>query len=105
MSGTFSGGDSTLLTYELVTTSDTTGWVAHFPNRDPVPVHVVAVAGDSIITEQEPFESVLRKGVQVTARGVVRLQDGKLVGITTARYSAPGPDSVVLRRIEGTRQP
>jgi hypothetical protein len=96
-------GDSTLLTYQLVATGDNSGWEIHFPKRSPVEVRVVAVDGDSIVTEAGPFESMLRKGVQVTSRAVSRLQDGKLVGVTTARYQTKGPDSVLTLRTEGTR--
>lgn len=95
-------GDSTLVKYELVATGDTTGWTFNFPKRKPVPAHV-AVGGDSIIIEAGPYESVLRKGVQVTTHGVARLQDGKLVGTTVARYATHGPDSLRNLRFEGTR--
>ena len=95
-------GDSTLLKYELVATADTTGWTFNFPKRKPVPAHVT-VSGDSIVLEAGPFESLLRKGVQVTTHGVARLQDGKLVGTTVARYVTHGPDSVRNLRFEGTR--
>ena len=98
-------GDSTLLSYEMVAGADTSGWSFLFPNRKPVPMRVVAVAGDSIVTEAGPFESVLRKGVQVRVVNVTRLQDGKLVGATTARYATRGPDSVAHLRFEGTRAP
>lgn len=98
-------GDSTLVSFELVATGDTSGWVFNFPKRKPVPVRIVAVDGDSIVTEAGPFESLLRKGVQVTSTTVNRLQDGKLVGVTTARYPAGGPDSVAHLRFEGTRAP
>ena len=98
-------GDSTLVTYEMTATADTTGWVINFPNRKPVPVRVVSVAGDSIVTEAGPYESVLRKGVQVTTHGVFRLQDGKLVGNTIARYNVKTADSVRIVRTEGTRAP
>ncbi len=94
--------DSTLISYEMVATGDTTGWVFHFPKRKPVPVHV-AVGGDSLVLDAGPYESVLRKGVQVTTHSVSRLQDGKLVGATTAHYKTSGPDSVRLLRVEGTR--
>jgi hypothetical protein len=92
---------------EMTATADTSGWTLTLPNRKPVPVRVVAVGGDSIVTEAGPFESVLRKGVQVTTRAVYRLQDGKLVGTTEARYtaSAGGRDSVAHRPAEGTRAP
>jgi hypothetical protein len=75
------------------------------PGRKPVPVRVVAVAGDSIVTEAGPYESVLRKGVQVSTRNVSRLRDGKLVGRIEARYTAKGGDSVAYRSSEGTRAP
>lgn len=42
---------------------------------------LVTVDGDSVMTMSGPFESVLRKGVQVTTSNVSRLVDGKLVGI------------------------
>jgi hypothetical protein len=95
-------GDSTLVKYELVATGDTTGWTFNFPKRKPVPAHV-AVGGDSIIIDAGPYESVLRKGVQVTTHGVARLQDGKLVGTTVARYATHGADSLRNLRFEGTR--
>jgi hypothetical protein len=98
-------GDSTLSTYEMVATADTTGWEIHFPKRPPVPVRVLAVDGDSIVTEAGPFESVLRKGVQVTSRSVHRMQDGKLMSAITAHYRTKGPDSVLTLRSEATRAP
>jgi len=98
-------GDSTLVTYELVVGADGSGWSINFPNRDPIPARVLAVEGDSIVTEAGPFESVLRKGVQVSTHQVTRLQDGKLVGTTVARYAVSGPDTVRRLRFEGTRAP
>ncbi len=102
MTTTNEKGDSTLVKYELVATGDTTGWTFNFPKRKPVPAHV-AVGGDSIVLEAGPYESVLRKGVQVTTHSVARLQDGKLVGTTVARYATHGPDSLRNLRLEGTR--
>lgn len=91
---------------ELTATSDTTGWTMQIPNnRKPIPVRVVAVAGDSIVTEAGPFESALRKGLQVHTRTVYRLQDGKMVGDVEARYKIKGTDSVAHRPLEGTRAP
>ena len=94
--------DSTLISYEMVATGDATGWEFHFPKRKPVPLHPTA-AGDSLVIDAGPYESVLRKGVQVTTHSVSRLQDGKLVGTTTAHYKTTGPDSVRQLRVEGTR--
>lgn len=98
-------GDSTLVTYTFTATGDTSGWSITFPNRRPVPVRIVAVAGDSIVIASGPYESVLRKGVQVTTTGPIRMQDGKLVGNITARYKTKGPDSVRIVRTEGVRMP
>jgi hypothetical protein len=94
-----------VLESELTTTADTSGWTLTFPNRKPVPVRVVAVDGDSIVTEAGPYESLLRKGVQVRTRAVSRLQDGKLVGRVEGRFATKSGDSVAHRRLEGTRAP
>jgi hypothetical protein len=94
-----------LVESELTATADTSGWTMLLPNRKPIPVRVVAVAGDSFVTEAGPFESAIKKGVQVRTRTVNRLQDGKLVGVTEARYKIKGADSVAYRRTEATRAP
>ncbi|NIM48251.1 MAG: hypothetical protein GTO22_03170, partial [Gemmatimonadales bacterium] len=44
-------GDSVLVAYEVVATDNTEGWTVTFPGRDPLPIRVVAVEGDSIVTE------------------------------------------------------
>jgi hypothetical protein len=93
--------DSVLVTYEVV--ADTNGWTFHFPKRKPVKAKVTP-SGDSLMVDAGPYESVLRKGVQVTTHGVVRLQDGKLVGTTVAHYKTTGPDTVRTLRVEGTKK-
>lgn len=97
--------DSVLVTAAVTATSDTTGWTITLPGRPVMPVRVLRVDGDSIVTATGPYESVLRKGVQVTTENVLRMQDGKLVGITVARYQGAGADSVVRLRTELTRAP
>lgn len=99
------GSDSVLVTSEMIATADTSGWKMMLPGRPTMATRVLEVAGDSITTENGPYESVLRKGVTVTTRNVVRLQGGKLVGTVTARYNTTGADSVVRLRMEGTRKP
>jgi hypothetical protein len=88
---------------ELVATAEASGWTMTGPNRKPIPVRVLAVAGDSVVTEAGPYESFIRKGVQVTTRTVNRLQGDKLVGAMEARYALKGGDSVAQRTMEGTR--
>jgi hypothetical protein len=88
----------------LNATADSSGWTMTAPKRKPVPLRVVAVAGDSIVTQSDPYESFILKGVQVTTRTVSRLQDGKLVGVTEAHYALKGGrDSVARRPSVGTR--
>jgi hypothetical protein len=102
---TVEGDESKVVTYDIVATADQSGWSLKFPDREPIPVRVVAVEGDSVVTESGPFESQLRKGVQVSTVVVNRLKDGKLVGRTTARYQVSGADSVTHLNFEGTRAP
>ncbi|HEX6106968.1 MAG TPA: hypothetical protein VFZ26_15375 [Gemmatimonadales bacterium] len=102
---TVEGDESTVVTYDMVTTADRSGWSIQFPGREPIPVRVVAVEGDSVVSEAGPFESQLRKGVQVRTNVVSRMQDGKLVGTVVARYDVTGADSVARLNFEGTRAP
>lgn len=95
-------GAGTVVDFQMITTAEASGWSINFPGRQPVPVRVVAVDADSVVSEAGPYESVLRKGVQVTTTTVTRYQNGMLVGTTTARYST-GPDSVLHLRFEGSR--
>ena len=104
MKGMNERGDS-IVGFVLTATADSTGWTQIFPGRAPVPVRVVAVAGDSIVTESGPYESVLRKGIQVRTHSVMRRQGDRLVGMTTARYQTTGPDTVRQVRTEGMRVP
>ncbi len=105
VSSTPETGDTTAVVSQLNAGADTTGWTMTLPNRPPVATRVVLVSGDSIVTENGPYQSVLRKGVQVTTRSVMRLRDGKLVGTTVARYTNAGADSVLRLRTEATRTP
>ena len=90
---------------ELTATADTSGWTLTRPNGRTVPVRVVAVGGDSIVTEAGPYESALRSGIQVHSRMVLRLQADRLVGTTAARYVLSGGDSLAHRPTEGRRAP
>jgi hypothetical protein len=88
---------------ELRATADTSGWTLIGPDRKSYPVRVVAVGGDSIVTESGPRPSFVRKGAQVTTRTVYRLEGDKLVGRTESRFKIGGRDSVGQRINEGTR--
>ena len=95
--------DTTLTSYVLTATADSTAWTFAFPDGIAIPMRVVTAAGDSIVTQAGPFPSQLRKGTQVTTDGTFRMQGDKIVGITTAHYVTAGADSVVRLRVEGTR--
>jgi hypothetical protein len=90
---------------ELLATADTSSWTLTFPKRKPIPLRVVAIAGDSIVTEAGPNGSTGGNSAQMRSRAVYRLQDGKLVATLEARYTMAGRDSVVRLRIAGTREP
>lgn len=96
--------DSTLTSYVLTATADTSGWLFSFPTGAPIKMRVTSMAGDSIVTEAGPFPSALRPGSQVSTVGTFRMQDGKMVGTTVATYPGGGANSVARLRIEGTRQ-
>jgi hypothetical protein len=96
--------DSVLTTYTLVVAADTTGWMMTLPNRKPMRMHVM-VMGDSVMLSSPQYESVLRKGQQVTLSSVMHVMGDKLMGTTMAHYVTKGPDSLVALRSEGTKAP
>ena len=99
-----SGKDTSVTKFVLTATGEPTGWTITFPGRAPNAV-VVELSGDSIIATSGPYESVRRKGTQVTTNSSYHLQDGKLVGTTTAHYKTKSADSVLTLKTEGTRAP
>lgn len=94
-----------VLEYELTATADSSNWTVVGPGGRTVPVRVVIVAGDSIVTDAGPYESFVRKGVQVRQRDTYRLRDGMLVSMMEGQYSTQRGDSLTRRRSEGTRVP
>jgi len=98
-----SGTDTAVTKVVMVGTADTTGWLMELPSGVKVPHHVT-FAGDSVVVKSEPYSSMRRKGKQVWTEGVYRLQDGKMVGTTTAHYMKSGADSVLRLTTEGTKQ-
>ena len=96
--------DSVLLVATITATADTAGWTLTLPKRPPIPLHV-SVSGDSLLFSNGPYESVLRKGVQVTNTGALHKQGDKLVGINVAHYKTGGADSVRRLRMELAKQP
>jgi len=98
------GPDTTPTNSVITATSTTSGWTITFAGRPPIPM-TVTVDGDSIMTAAGPYQSVRRKGVQVTTNGVMRLLGGNLVGQTTAHFRVKTPDSVLVLTTTGSRAP
>jgi hypothetical protein len=97
-------GDTTPTTYVLTATGTTDGWTLAFPGRKAtVPMRVTTDA-DSIIVAAGPYASVRRKGVQVTTNTSLHLQNGDLVGTSTAHYNVKTADSVLTLNTTGTRK-
>lgn len=96
--------DSVIVAYSITATGTTEGWTITLPGRQPQPM-TVTISGDSVMSSVGPYESVLRKGVQVTANSVMRLSGGMLMGTTVAHYAGAGADSVLRMRVEGTKNP
>jgi hypothetical protein len=47
---------------KLLATSDSSGWTLTFPHQKPIPVRVVAMGGDGVVTETGPYASTRIKG-------------------------------------------
>lgn len=89
--------------YTFTATADRDGWMATLPGRDAMPLRILTVDGDSVVTEMGPYDSLLREGVQVTVKQVARFTDGQVVGTMEAHYTGGEGDSVVRGEIEGSR--
>jgi hypothetical protein len=95
--------DTTILTYKLVATNDKTGWKLTLPGRKAMEPRIVSMDNDSIVIDNGPYSSALRKNVMVTTHSSMHTEGDKLVGKTIAHYNVKSPDSVVVLRTEGTR--
>ena len=61
--------DSVLITYVLNATATTDGWTSMLPGRDPMPVRVVLVDGDSVVTEAGTVRKRPASGAKRFRRG------------------------------------
>jgi hypothetical protein len=95
------GNDTVVVTSVMNATSNPKTWTLTYPNRDPLPVRVVASGGDSIVTEVGPYPSMLRKGQTVTLLHSVGHYTGDtMTGWFEAHYSS---GDVVKGKEEATR--
>ena len=96
-----SPNDSVVVTSVVNATANPKTWTLTYPNRDPIPVRVVASGGDSIVTEVGPYPSMLRKGQTVTLlRSVGHYKGDMMTGWFEAHYSS---GDVIKGKQEGTR--
>lgn len=96
--------DTVILTYTLEATADKSNWKLHLPGRPTMTPTVTSMDNDSVVLDNGPYSSVLRKNVKVTTHSSMHMEGDKLVGTTVARYSTKGADSVANLRATGTRQ-
>ncbi len=94
--------DSIALINVIVASADKDKWIMKSPSQpNPVALRVVAVGGDSIVTEAGPFPSSLRPGQTVTLlRSVLHYQGDKGTGWFEAHYASGG---VAKGKLEATR--
>ncbi len=93
-------GKDTVVTSELIATADGKGWLTKLGGRDPIPTRIVAMGGDSIVTEAGPFQSVVRPGQMVTTHVTSHFKGDTSTGTIEARYAN---GDVVKGTINGTR--
>lgn len=96
--------DTVLLTYDLVTTNEPTGWSLTLPDREPEIPRIISMTSDSVVVENGPYSSAFRPGVMVTTYSTMWLDGDRLVGRSIARYETTAADSVVPFRTVGTRK-
>lgn len=94
-------GQDTVVSSEITVSADAKTWVTHLAGRDPIPTRVVAMAGDSVVTESGPFQSVARPGQTVTTHETFHFKADAAWGAIEARYSN---GDVVKGSVKGMRK-
>ena len=80
--------DSVVATYTLTINADGKTASMKFANRDAIPARVVAMGGDSVVTEMGPYASVLRAGETVNLlRTVAHVKGDMMTGTFEGRYA------------------
>lgn len=105
---TFGSPDSITLWYTLTNDRSNDIWTITFPHLGPIQTRVVALAGDSIVTEAALVPSILGSGPGMTRLRTVLHYTGNMLtgsievrnasgavvrGQTSATLDCPGPDS------------
>ena len=77
--------DSTVTEVTTTFSADKKAWVK-FPNREPLAARIIAMGGDSVVTEVGPYDSVTRTGHKVTTRMTSHVKDHKIWGTFHADF-------------------
>ena len=94
--------DSVVATYVLTIAADGKSATIKFANRDPIPTRILAMGGDSLVTETGPYPSVLRPGQTVNSlRAVAHYKGNTMTGTFEAHYAN---GDVVKGKTEATRE-
>jgi len=99
------GTDTTPTEWVLDAKPDTSGWTMTFTKSGLKVTPSVQTSGDTLMLKAGPFASQRRKGMKVSTESALRVENGKLVGRTTAHYITKDADSVIMLRTEGTKAP
>jgi len=93
------------VTSQTVGSPDGTTWQLILEGRDPIPVQA-SIQGDSLVSETEPYESILRPGVTTEVRTAAVREGDVMVGTVRVTYRLEsGEEQVVRGTMRGTRQP
>jgi len=93
--------DSVATTFVLTIAADGKSATIKFPSRDPIPTRILAMGGDSVVTEAGPYPSILRPGQTVTSlRAVAHYKGNTMTGTFEAHYTN---GDVVKGKTEATR--
>jgi len=94
--------DTVLATWTLDAPADSSKWTITMSNGQTIPLHIVAIAGDSVVSQLGPYKNAANNGQVETTRSVTRIQADKIVGIAETRLGS-NPDSVVRIRLQGAK--
>ena len=93
--------DTVVGTWTLDAPQDTSKWVTTFTDGPKVPVHVVSIAGDSVVAQMGPYKSVTARQM-VNTRVVNHVHGDSIAGTFEMRLVSK-PDSVIRGRLQAVR--
>lgn len=79
-------------------------WTMSLEGRPNIPL-TVSISGDSLIAQSAEYESILRKGVQVTVRTAGVMSGGMMTGKLVATYKTATGEQIVNGTFTSTKAP